>query len=62
MAGKKTLINLILMDGTADGALKCVNKVQDGVIYRINRDEINNHLGSSEMKQFGIYFLFGLIK
>ena len=59
MASKKTLINLTLIDGTAEGALKCINKVQDGVIFRINRDDVNNHLNMAEMKQCGIYFLFG---
>lgn len=59
MAGKKTLINLTLIDGTADGTLKCINKVQDGVIFRINRDDVNNHMNMPEMKQCGIYFLFG---
>lgn len=61
MAGKKTLINLTLIDGTADGALKCINKVQDVVIFRINREDVNNHVSMLEMKQCGIYFLFGKI-
>lgn len=59
MATKKTLINLTLIDGTAEGTLKCVNKVQNGTIYRINRNDISNHLNMPEMRQCGIYFLIG---
>ena len=31
MATGKTLRSLTLIDGTADGAMKCINKVQDGI-------------------------------
>lgn len=59
MAGKKQLINITLMEGTADGALKCVNKVQDGVIYKMSRESTSHHINMQEMRQCGIYFLVG---
>lgn len=46
MADNAVLINLALMDDTADGTLKYINKVQDGVDFRLNWE-------------CGIYFLFG---
>lgn len=60
MAGNKSFINITLLNGTAEGALKCVNKAHDGIIYRIKRDDVNNYTDEAELKQCGIYFLFGI--
>ena len=59
MATGKSFINITLLNGTADGALKCVNKAHDGIIYKIKRDDIGNYTDEPELKQCGIYFLFG---
>ncbi len=59
MATGKSFINITLLNGTADGALKCVNKAHDGIIYKIKRDDIGNYTNEPELKQCGIYFLFG---
>lgn len=62
MAAGKSFINITLLNGTADGALKCVNKAHDGIIYKIKRDDISNYTNEPELKQCGIYFLFGKVK
>ena len=59
MATGKSFINITLLNGTADGALKCENKAHDGIIYKIKRDDIGNYTNQPELKQCGIYFLFG---
>ena len=59
MAAGKSFINITLLNGTAEGALKCVNKAHDGIIYKIKRDDIGNYTNEPELKQCGIYFLFG---
>ena len=62
MATGKSFINITLLNGTADGALKCVNKAHDGIIYKIKREDICNYASEPELKQCGIYFLFGKVK
>lgn len=62
MATGKSFINITLLNGTADGALKCANRAHDGIIYKIKRDDISNYTSVPELKQCGIYFLFGKIK
>lgn len=62
MPAGKSFINITLLNGTADGALKCVNKAHDGIIYKIKRDDVSNYTSEPELKQCGIYFLFGKIK
>lgn len=52
-------INMFLMDGTATGRIKCTIANWTGVVYRIPRTEIENCRTRNDLKQSGVYFLFG---
>ena len=52
-------INMFLMDGTATGRIKCTIANWTGVVYRIPRTEIENCKNRNDLKQSGVYFLFG---
>lgn len=56
---QKIFINIELLNGTADGAIKCSNKVYDWIIYKVKRYDINNYSNEIALKQCGIYLLFG---
>lgn len=57
MRGKS--INLFLMDGTATGRVKCTLANWTGVAYRIPRIELDKCKQRDDLKQTGVYFLFG---
>ncbi len=53
-------INLFLMDGTAVGRIKCTLANWTGVAYKIPRTEIDKCKEREDLKQSGVYFLFGI--
>lgn len=57
MAGKN--INYFLMDGTPSGRIKCTIANWTGVAYRIPRTELEKCKDRDDLKQSGVYFLFG---
>lgn len=52
-------INLYLMDGTASGRIKCTLANWTGVAYKIPRTELEKCKERDDLKQSGVYFLFG---
>lgn len=52
-------INLFLMDGTAGGRIKCTLANWTGVAYKIPRTELDKCKARDDLKQSGVYFLFG---
>ena len=52
-------INMFLMDGEVTGKIKCTLSNWTGVIYKIPRIQLRDLKSRDEMKQSGIYFLFG---
>ena len=52
-------INMFLMDGEVTGKIKCTLSNWTGVIYKIPRIQLADLKSRDEMKQSGIYFLFG---
>ena len=58
MAGKN--INYFLMDGSPSGRIKCTISNWTGVAYRIPRTELEKCKERDDLKQSGIYFLFGI--
>lgn len=59
MAAHGKNINIFLMDGTANGRIKCTMANWTGVVYRIPRVDLDLCRERSDLKQSGIYFLFG---
>ena len=59
MAVRGKSINLFLMDGTANGRIKCTLANWTGVAYKIPRTELDKCRDREELKQSGVYFLFG---
>ena len=57
MRGKS--INLFLMDGEASGRIKCTLANWTGIAYRIPRTELDRCKEREDLKQSGVYFLFG---
>lgn len=53
-------INLFLMDGTSSGRIKCTLANWTGVAYKIPRIDIDKCKDREELKQSGVYFLFGI--
>lgn len=53
-------INLFLMDGTAVGRVKCTLANWTGVSYKIPRTELEKCKSRDDLKQSGVYFLFGV--
>ena len=53
-------INLFLMDGDAGGRIKCTLANWTGVAYRIPRTELDKCKERDDLKQSGVYFLFGV--
>lgn len=52
-------INLFLMDGSVNGRMKCSMSNWTGVAYKIPRTELDKCKDRDDLKQSGVYFLFG---
>ena len=52
-------INLFLMDGEASGRIKCTLANWTGIAYKIPRTELEKCREREDLKQSGVYFLFG---
>ena len=52
-------INHFLMDGDANGRIKCTLTNWTGVAYKIPRTELDQCKERNDLKQSGVYFLFG---
>lgn len=59
MAMKGKSINLFLIDGESNGRIKCTLANWTGVAYKIPRTALDLCKERDDMKQGGIYFLFG---
>lgn len=59
MTKRSKNINMFLMDGEVTGKIKCTLSNWTGVIYKIPRIQLADLKSREEMKQSGIYFLFG---
>ncbi|GFI61396.1 hypothetical protein IMSAG049_00555 [Clostridiales bacterium] len=59
MAAHGKNINIFLMDGTANGRIKCTLANWTGIAYRIPRVDLDLCKERNDLKQSGIYFLFG---
>lgn len=59
MSPRGKSINLFLMDGSAIGRVKCTLANWTGVAYEIPRTEIEKCRERDDLKQSGVYFLFG---
>src|SRR5574344_1973568 len=58
--GRGKSINLFLMDGTATGRIKCTLANWTGVAYKIPRTELEKCKERDDLKQSGVYFLYGI--
>ncbi len=61
MAAHGKNINIFLMDGTANGRIKCTLANWTGVAYRIPRVDLDLCKERNDLKQSGVYFLFGAL-
>lgn len=59
MATRGKSINLFLMDGEPSGRIKCTLANWTGVAYKIPRTALDLCKERDDLKQSGIYFLFG---
>lgn len=59
MTSRGKSINLFLMDGDANGRMKCTLANWTGVAYKIPRTELDKCKERDDLKQSGVYFLFG---
>lgn len=59
MSARGKSINLFLMDGEANGRIKCTLANWTGVAYKIPRTALDICKERDDLKQSGIYFLFG---
>ena len=59
MATRGKSINLFLMDGDANGRIKCTLTNWTGVAYKIPRTKLEDCKDRDDLKQSGVYFLFG---
>lgn len=59
MAERSKSINLFLMDGTANGRIKCTLTNWTGITYKIPRTELDKCKNREDLSQSGVYFLFG---
>ena len=55
-------INLFLMDGTPTGIIKCTITNWTGIVYKIPRSDIYKFNERKDLKQSGVYCLFGTLK
>ena len=60
MATRGKNINQFLMDGKVDGRIKCTLANWTGVAYKIPRTDIDLCKDRADLKQSGVYFLFGV--
>ncbi|MDO4680483.1 MAG: GIY-YIG nuclease family protein [Aerococcus sp.] len=60
MAVRGKSINLFLMDGTASGRVKCTLANWTGLAYKIPRTDLEKCRNRADLKQSGVYFLFGV--
>ncbi|MBR0288480.1 MAG: GIY-YIG nuclease family protein [Selenomonadaceae bacterium] len=56
---KSVLINLFLLDGTANGRIKCTINSRTGIIFRIPRKDLSKSKGLGSLENDGVYFLLG---
>ncbi|MEG0074079.1 MAG: GIY-YIG nuclease family protein [Clostridia bacterium] len=59
MALRGKSINLFLMDGESSGRVKCTLANWTGIAYKIPRTELEKCKERDDLKQSGVYFLFG---
>ena len=59
MAKQGKSINLFLMDGESSGRMKCTLANWTGVAYKIPRTKLDSCKDRDDLKQSGVYFLFG---
>ncbi len=59
MASRGKSINLFLMDGDASGRIKCTLANWTGLAYKIPRTLLDKCKDREDLKQSGVYFLFG---
>lgn len=59
MVSRGKSINLFLMDGEVTGRIKCTLANWTGVAYKIPRKELDKCKERDDLKQSGVYFLFG---
>lgn len=59
MAARGKSIQLFLMDGDAEGRIKCTIANWIGVAFKIPRTDLERCKDRPELKQSGVYFLFG---
>ena len=52
-------INLFLMDGSVNGRIKCTLANWTGLCFKIPRTSLDLCKDRKELKQTGVYFLFG---
>lgn len=57
---RRKSINLFLMDGDANGRIKCTLANWTGIAYKIPRTELERCKERDDLKQSGVYFLFGM--
>ena len=53
-------INMFLINGDVNGCVKCTLKNWTGIAYRIPRIKLSDMKERLDLKQSGIYFLFGI--
>ena len=56
---KAIAINLLLLDGTANGRIQCSSKSRTGIILKIPRKDLEKCNDREELKNNGVYFLLG---
>ena len=56
---KGTLVNLFLLDGTANGRMKCTIDGRSGIIFKIPRKDLARSKDRDELKRDGVYILLG---
>lgn len=56
---KSTLINLFLIDGTANGRIKCTINSRTGIIFKVPRKDLDKCKSLGVLENDGVYFLFG---
>lgn len=59
MASRGKSINVFLIDGEAGGCIKCTLANWTGIAYKIPRTELDRCRERNDLKQSGVYFLFG---
>lgn len=56
---RSVVINLFLIDGTANGRIKCSVKSRTGIIFRIPRKDLTKSKEIDGLENDGVYFLLG---